>query len=172
MKPRIPRQISAYLLRRLRNVIRGVRFRQVFRSRTDLLCAMNDNASDREPSPSKTVLLLRRIDQPAVAVVLCTCLLLIGLFVFRLWRTKQGVIDIDNRATQNAQLCVDLNLAPWPEFANLPGIGEFLGRTIVSYRQQHGEFQAIDDVKRVPGIGENRFKQIKPYLVISVPAGH
>ena len=133
---------------------------------------MNDSSPDREPSPSKTVLLLRRIDQPAVAVVLCTCLLLIGLFVFRLWRTKQGVVDIDNRPNRSAQLSVDLNLAPWPEFANLPGIGEFLGRTIVSYRQQHGEFHAIDDIKMVPGIGENRFRQIKSYLVISAPAGH
>ncbi len=130
---------------------------------------MNDNVDDVEPTRSRTVLFLRRMDQPAIAVVLGVCLLLIGLFVFRLWKTKQGVIDIDHRSKQDAQLQVDLNLAPWPEFANLPGLGEFMARAIVNYRQQHGGFREIDDIKLVPGIGETRFKQIKPYLVISTP---
>jgi competence protein ComEA len=133
---------------------------------------MNPTPPDGERTRSQSVLFLRRIDQPAVAVVLCACLLLTGLFVFRLWRTKQGVIDIDHRPTRSAQLYVDLNAAPWPEFANLPGIGEFLGRMIVSYRQQHGEFRAIEEVKMVPGIGESRYRQIKPYLVIADPVRH
>jgi competence protein ComEA len=119
-------------------------------------------------SPSRRVaLFLRRADQPTIVLILCGSWLMIGWFVVQLGRTQQGIIDIDDRAPRPTQFQVDLNTAPWPEFANLPGVGEVLGRTIVDYRQQHGAFQSVEDIKQVPGIGDVRFIQIRPYLVIS-----
>jgi competence ComEA-like helix-hairpin-helix protein len=133
--------------------------------------ALDEFPLESERVPKKTERFLRRADQPAVAAVLCVCALLIGWFVVRQGLTRQGVIDIDDRTLSDGELQVELNLAPWTEFASLPGIGEYLGRSIVDYRQRHGDFQAIDDVKRVPGIGESRFRQIQSYLVITAPAG-
>ena len=124
---------------------------------------MDDSSQNRE----WVSLVLRRADQPTVILILCVSWLLIGWFVVRLGRTKQGIIDIDNREPRHAQLQVDLNAAPWPEFASLPGVGEVLSRLIVDFRQAHGEFHAIEDIKQVPGIGEIRFSQLRPYLVIS-----
>jgi competence ComEA-like helix-hairpin-helix protein len=130
---------------------------------------LTDGSLKNDSVPGKSERFFRRADQPAVAAILCICALLIGLFVLRLAATKQGVIDIDQLPPSQADIQVELNLAPWTEFANLPGIGEYLGRSIVSYRQEHGDFQSIDEVKRVPGIGESRYRQMKSYLVITPP---
>jgi competence ComEA-like helix-hairpin-helix protein len=130
---------------------------------------LTDGSPRTEIVPTKSERFFRRADQPAVAAVLCVCAVLIGLFVLRLGKAKQGVIDIDRLPASEADMQVELNLAPWTEFANLPGIGEYLGRSIVGYRQQHGDFQSVEDVKRVPGIGESRFRRMKSYLVITPP---
>jgi competence ComEA-like helix-hairpin-helix protein len=122
------------------------------------------------PHSTRTAPLLRRNDQMALAAILIVCLLLIGCFVVRLGILKQGVIDIDQRASRDAQLQVDINIAPWSDFANLPGIGEQLGRMIVEYRDENGEFQALEEIQNVPGIGETRYRRIERYLVITFAA--
>ncbi len=128
---------------------------------------MDESSHDGPPNRQWVSLVLRRADHPTVIMLLCVSWLLIGWFVVRLGLAKQGVIDIDNREPRQAQLQVDLNTAPWPEFATLPGVGEVLSRSIVDFRREHGEFGAIEDIKLVPGIGEIRFSQLRPYLVIS-----
>ena len=35
---------------------------------------------------------------------------------------------------------------------------------IVDYRDQHGKFQSIDDIMKVPGIKEGEFAKIKDYI--------
>jgi competence ComEA-like helix-hairpin-helix protein len=135
----------------------GIRFRT----------AMTDASQESENSRRHVSLVFQRVEQPAVILLLCVSWLLIGLFFVRLGRAKQGVIDIDLLPTQKAELRVDVNTAAWVEFASLPGVGEVLGRSIVDYRKEHGSFRSIDDIKLVPGIGERRYAQLRPFLVIS-----
>jgi len=52
----------------------------------------------------------------------------------------------------------------WPELAQLPGIGESLGRRIVESRRQDGPFIDHDDLRRVQGIGPRTLERLKPYL--------
>lgn len=135
---------------------------------------MADRPPQTEPTPTphstRPAPLLRRNDQMALAAILIVCLLLIGCFVVRLGILKQGVIDIDRRTSRDAQWQVDINIAPWSDFANLPGIGEQLGRMIVEYRDEHGEFQTIEGIQNVPGIGATRYRRIERYLVITFAA--
>ncbi|MBE8720983.1 ComEA family DNA-binding protein [Sphingobacterium pedocola] len=35
---------------------------------------------------------------------------------------------------------------------------------IVSYREQHGDYQGVDDLKEIPVLNENFFRKIEPYL--------
>jgi competence protein ComEA len=50
----------------------------------------------------------------------------------------------------------------------LPGIGPSKAQDIVTYRETHGAFTAVEDLLNVPGIGEGILEQIKPYVIIRV----
>ena len=49
---------------------------------------------------------------------------------------------------------VNVNAASAGELVALPGIGPALARRIVAYREEHGAFTSVDQLKEVKGIGE------------------
>jgi ethanolamine utilization protein EutM len=49
---------------------------------------------------------------------------------------------------------VNVNAASAEELVALPGIGPALARRIVAYRDEHGAFNSVDQLKEVKGIGE------------------
>lgn len=49
---------------------------------------------------------------------------------------------------------VDLNMATASELEALPGVGPVLASRIVAHRDDHGFFEAVEDLLDVPGIGE------------------
>jgi len=49
---------------------------------------------------------------------------------------------------------IDLNTATVEELTRLPGIGEVLAARIIAYREDHGLFQTLEELKEVSGIGE------------------
>ena len=63
---------------------------------------------------------------------------------------KNGPIMI-NRATQK-------------DFESLDGIGPVLASRIVAFRKSNGPFTAIEDLLKVPGIGQSKFAQFKEKL--------
>ena len=99
------------------------------------------------------------------SVILLISLLALGGYVW--WQSvfRNGLIDIDQRPRLNANFQVDINSAPWPEFANLPGIGDGTARAIVKRREQMGQFQSTDDLLTVRGIGPKKLKSIQRYLL-------
>jgi competence protein ComEA len=50
------------------------------------------------------------------------------------------------------------------DFESLDGIGPVLANRIVSYRKSNGPFTAIEDLLKVPGIGQSKFTQFKEKL--------
>jgi competence protein ComEA len=62
---------------------------------------------------------------------------------------------------------VNLNTATKDDLVALPGIGPAKAQAIVDYRNQHGPFRAVEDVRKVKGIGEKLFLQIRPELAVS-----
>jgi competence protein ComEA len=58
-------------------------------------------------------------------------------------------------------LLVNINTSTLAELDNLPGIGPTLAQKIIEYRQQYGFFATVDDIKKVPGIGDALFEEIK-----------
>lgn len=61
---------------------------------------------------------------------------------------------------------IPLNRAAAEDLDRIPGIGPSLARRIVEYRQAHGSFSTLGQLKEVNGIKERTFEKIKGYLTI------
>ncbi|MGI6412980.1 MAG: helix-hairpin-helix domain-containing protein [Syntrophomonadaceae bacterium] len=62
---------------------------------------------------------------------------------------------------------LNINTASAQEIAaNLSGIGPVLAERIVEYRNKNGSFKSIDEIKKVNGIGEGRFEEIKDHISV------
>ena len=57
-----------------------------------------------------------------------------------------------------------INRATIKDFESLDGIGPVLANRIVTYRKTNGPFTAIEDLLKVPGIGQSKFAQFKEKL--------
>jgi competence protein ComEA len=105
------------------------------------------------------------MDQAAVAALVA--LSLVGMGVY--WVVQGGprgeLIEIDRAEPLTARYLVDVNKADWPEFAELPDIGETLARRIVDSREAGGAFRDHDDLRRVRGIGPRTLEKLKPFLL-------
>jgi competence protein ComEA len=56
---------------------------------------------------------------------------------------------------------LDLNTATMEQLDTLPGVGPATAQKILDYREQHGGFGSIDELGRVPGIGEKRMADLR-----------
>ena len=56
---------------------------------------------------------------------------------------------------------VNINTADAATLQTLPGIGETKATEIIAYRDEHGAFGSVEDIKNVSGIGEGTFSRIK-----------
>ncbi len=61
---------------------------------------------------------------------------------------------------------VSINAADKAALERLPGIGTVLASRIVEYRQANGPFRDVNDIKKVNGIGESKFNQIKDKITL------
>ena len=65
------------------------------------------------------------------------------------------------REKKNQQLGnIDINTATEKELTTVPGIGHVMAARIVAARP----FRSADDLKRVSGIGDKKYAQIRPYF--------
>lgn len=84
------------------------------------------------------------------------------------WRARgESLIEIERLPARQYDFRVDINRATWVEWMQLPGVGEVLARRIVADRIQHGPFESVSGLKRVPGVGVVTFDTIQPWLVCS-----
>ena len=62
---------------------------------------------------------------------------------------------------------VNINTASSSELEALPGIGPAKAKAIVDYRQQHGAFKSVEELKNVKGIGEGIFSKLKAEATVA-----
>ena len=65
-----------------------------------------------------------------------------------------------------AETSVNLNSASGDELMRLKGIGPALAHRIMTYREEHGAFDSIEEIKNVHGIGEQKFRDIKDRITV------
>jgi competence protein ComEA len=61
---------------------------------------------------------------------------------------------------------LDLNTATEAQLETLPGIGPSLAQAIISERDREGGFHSVEDLRRVRGIGDVRFAQLRPLVTL------
>ena len=71
--------------------------------------------------------------------------------------------------TEPDYLFFDINTANADDLERLNGIGEVLANEIINYREEHGRFNNIEEIKNVSGIGEKIFEQIKDNIYVDDP---
>jgi len=59
---------------------------------------------------------------------------------------------------------ISINTATVKDFMTINGIGEAKAKAIVEYRNQNGNFNELEDLLKVNGIGISLFEKIKDYL--------
>jgi endonuclease YncB( thermonuclease family) len=69
--------------------------------------------------------------------------------------------EVKNRAKEKTQLGkIDVNTATEKELTTVPGIGHVMAARIIAARP----FRSADDLKKVSGIGEKKYAQVRPYF--------
>jgi len=61
---------------------------------------------------------------------------------------------------------LDLNLAELTDLTELPQIGETRAKAILDYREKQGRFHSVDEIMKVPGIGEGIYAMIQDQITV------
>ncbi len=59
---------------------------------------------------------------------------------------------------------IDVNTATLEMLMEIPGIGPSKASAILNYIENHGRFDAVDEMVQIPGIGPATLERIRPYL--------
>lgn len=64
-------------------------------------------------------------------------------------------------------LLVNINTATEDELQELQGIGPALAKRIVEYRESNGNFERLEDLKNVSGIGDKTLEKIRSQITLN-----
>lgn len=102
-----------------------------------------------------------------IIITLVFILLIIGFNVYDI------VVDKTDRFSYTADeiesmdvLFVNINTADKDELGTLPGVSDNVAQNIIDYREQNGDFESVDELQNVKGIGKKLFLNIMPMLEV------
>lgn len=77
--------------------------------------------------------------------------------------SNEQVNDTNSNSPNNnsSSNLININTATKEDLDTLPGIGPATAQKIIDYRQEHGNFSSIEDIKNVKGIGEAKFNKMQ-----------
>ena len=103
--------------------------------------------------------------QKYIKIVSLTALLMMSLQSFASEEMDNGLSGKVHVITENFEQ-IDVNKADAKTFATLPGIGLKKAQAIVHYREAHGEFTNIEQLKKVKGISDKLLLKIKQKVAV------
>jgi len=78
---------------------------------------------------------------------------------------QEEKIEVDTNNNLSSSDTVNINEATENELMTLSGIGEVTAKKIIEYRK-NGDFEVIEDIMKVPGIGDSKFDKIKDKITV------
>lgn len=109
-----------------------------------------------------------------IAVV--TGLLIVATYLMILLTSPRMLVGVDSAesvelvitsvsdVSSDVQYPLNINTATVSELMSVPGLGQTLADRIVSYRDENGTFDSVDDLKAIEGIGDVRVSKWRDYL--------
>lgn len=76
----------------------------------------------------------------------------------------ENVVGDSNTVSESGK--VNINTASQTELETLSGIGPSTALKIINYRNENGNFEKIEDIKNVPGIGDTKFESLKENICV------
>ena len=80
--------------------------------------------------------------------------------------TMGGNSNVTDKKEEREEEKVNINTSSEEELDQLPGIGPATARKIIDYRNEHGKFGKIEDIKNVKGIGDAKYNDIKDCITV------
>ncbi len=103
--------------------------------------------------------------------------IMILALVFSLILALYNVYDFSDKTQRNAYSSsqaenyevelVNINKADVESLCTLPGVGEKTAQEIISYREENGVFETIEEIKEVKGIGKQDFENLRPLITVN-----
>ena len=106
-------------------------------------------------------------------ILISVALILIGAILVFVAVKSPGVYDEPNptdavqsanaetsEVTQEHIFPININTATADELTMVKGIGDTKAKNIVAYREEHGPFNSVEELKEVDGIGDTLYEQI------------
>ena len=62
---------------------------------------------------------------------------------------------------------ININTATLSDLIQLPGIGEKLAANIITYRENNGPFESVNELIQVEGIGSKKLSILTEYLTVT-----
>ena len=78
----------------------------------------------------------------------------------------EGAAPASQAAGSNTDGRIDINTADETALTSITGIGPAKAKAIIAYREQHGAFGSIEDIRNVSGIGDSTFNKIKDEIKV------
>ena len=75
-----------------------------------------------------------------------------------------NIIDSSSKIENNLSDLININKASQADFETLPSIGSVRAKNIIQYRNKNGNFSQIEEIKKVKGITDVIFDQIKDFI--------
>ncbi len=80
---------------------------------------------------------------------------------------ETNVIEVNNCIKNDKdENLININTANEEELLKLSGLGESKAKKIIEYREANGNFESIDEIKNVSGIGDALFENIKDKIKV------
>ncbi|MCX7625502.1 MAG: helix-hairpin-helix domain-containing protein [Candidatus Sumerlaeaceae bacterium] len=85
-------------------------------------------------------------------------------------KQRPSTKNATNSTTDASRPLLDLNTASEADLMKLPGIGKARAAAIVAYREVHGGFTCVEDLKRVHGIGPATLRGLEGLVKVASQA--
>jgi competence ComEA-like helix-hairpin-helix protein len=120
-------------------------------------------ATDRAGKPARPW--VTRAETIALLVLVFVFLVWIGIIVVRQRRAGRDIHWVHG-PTESARFLVDINRAELPELMLLPGVGPTKAERIIKWRQEHGPFRAIEDLRQAAGINAKELAALRSLVTL------
>ncbi|SKA94712.1 competence protein ComEA [Caloramator quimbayensis] len=80
--------------------------------------------------------------------------------------TQSSSSSIQTNIQINLSNKININTADKEQLKTLPRIGDSLAERIIDFRNKNGPFKRIEDIKKVSGIGDKMFENIKDKISV------